>query len=192
MFPYIILNTNLLFFNSVMSVKQILEFAKSLVGKPYSGWSENKNTLGGKAPFWVCESKPPPIQHINSLCCTGLINLIYRYLGKQIPGINIENFLYPGGTWVWFDTLKKNKKLSALDTKKSYPIGTLLLRNYKDFMDQGHVAIICEECGENVLESKLIHSYYGKGVAIELVADSFNWFNGNYYTHVCLPNNWLL
>ena len=99
--------------------------------------------------------------------------------------------------------MKKKKRLKKFDYKKSYPTGTLLLRDYNP-IDSGHVAIIYEENKQGVLFSKLLHSVgwldgtNKRGVKIdESVGKShFYQYNGStntgHYTHVCLPQNWLL
>lgn len=71
--------------------------------------------------------------------------------------------------------------------------------------DQGHVAVIIDECGFNVLDQNIIHAY-----AIDDYASSVNkknvgttgitnfryshYFSSGtgYYTHVCEPDKWLL
>lgn len=190
-----------------MNTEKALEFASSLVGTPYGWWTEGQTLWGGLAPFWVANVPPPSPEIIKcrSTNCTGLINLIYRYIDKPIPGTERgEEYDFPGGTWIWFHTLEERRALQDFDPNKLYPKGTLLLRDYTSEYDQGHVAVIYEACGTSVLESRLIHSYpdeinpvagiqVSPGVTIDAqVADSHcNWMGGNYYTHVCLPDSWL-
>tara|TARA_B100001094_G_C18184610_1_gene802972 strand:+ start:2904 stop:3476 length:573 start_codon:yes stop_codon:yes gene_type:complete len=139
----------------------------------------------------------------NGINCVGLINIIRRCLNLEIPGLNESN--YAGGTYEWFKYLKKNKKLKKFNINKIYPNGTLLLRDYKNEFDQGHVAIIYESNKENILESKLLHAYANTGfnkfnnkhVEPGLTIDSelqisHNWFENGTYTHICLPENWLI
>ena len=108
-----------------------------------------------------------------------------------------------GGTGGWFEYLKKNKRLEKFNYKKSYPAGTLLLRDYNT-KDYGHVAIIFEENKKGVLFSSLIHSVGWndgsniKGVKIDASVGKSHFFqyngtsNTGHYTHICLPENWLL
>ena len=59
-----------------------------------------------------------------------MINLARRILGLEIPGMfkGQKPHKYAGGTKIWFLFLKNS--LEEFDFKKSYPKGTLLLRDY--------------------------------------------------------------
>ena len=50
----------------------------------------------------------------NGINCVGLLNIIRRTLGLEVPGV-IEEKKYSGGTYEWYKYLKKNKKLKKLD-----------------------------------------------------------------------------
>lgn len=137
--------------------------------------------------------------------CVGLINIIRRSLDLEIAGFGISN--YAGGTYEWYKYLKKNKKLEKINFKKSYPYGTLLIRKYKNEYDQGHLGIV-QECNHNetILDQKLLHAYAlenfdennpNKHIKPGLTIDnkvkiSHNWFDKGTYTHICLPENWLV
>ena len=136
--------------------------------------------------------------------CVGLINIIRRCLKLHIPGFETSN--YAGGTYEWFKYLKKNKKLKKFNIKKSYPTGTLLIRKYKNSYDQGHVAIVKEQDNSSILNQKLIHAYpdenadennstqhLSPGLTVDdSVSKSHSWYQEGTYTHVCLPENWLI
>ena len=191
------------------NVETALKYGKSLVGTPYLWWFANEkgddSTLHGGAPTYASNDPVPTLKHIreNGCSCTGLINLIRRKLRLPVPGIE-RNFKYSGGTWIWFHQLKKEKKLEPFDITQKYPKGTLLLRNYTNPNDQGHVAVVFSDNGDNILYEKLLHSYVNDpspvphakvspGVSIDKsIGKSHFWIDAGYYTHVCLPHNWLI
>ena len=81
-------------------------------------------------------------------------------------------------------------------------MGTLLLRNYRNKKDQGHLAIIIEHYPKDntkTLYSNIIHSYLetnGSGqIGITNLGQShFSLVNKNgtgYYEYAVLPQNWL-
>ena len=178
-------------------INKILKFGKSLVGtKRNESWKTYKVGTN-KGPWWISDEKLPSKAEIkkSGTDCGGLANLLRRYAGLSVNQLD--------GTGGYFDYLKKKKRLKKFDYKKSYPAGTLLLRDYNT-IDSGHVAIIYEENKQGVLFSKLLHSVgwadgiNKRGVRIdESVGKShFYQYNGStntgHYTHVCLPQNWLL
>jgi len=50
--------------------------------------------------------------------------------------------------------------LEPFDATKSYPVGSLLLRRYRDPVDQGHLALIYND-------GQLLHCYPVAGVTID-------------------------
>ena len=105
--------------NNNKLIKEALNFAKKLENFKYACWKPSIGfpTIDGP-PFWSVNEKVPDLKTIkdNGLCCTGLANLIRRYLGLQIPGhITLNNqkkrSKYTGTTGEWFIYLKKNKNL---------------------------------------------------------------------------------
>ena len=147
--------------------------------------------------------------------CTGLIHLMRRksglpyllvknnklYLNEASATKNSDIF---AGVGDWFSYLKKNKRLQKFDMNKSYPKGTLLLRNYNK-IDKGHLAVIYKENKKGVLFSSLVHSVgwvnndSGQKVNVIDACVGKNYFaqyngttNTGHYTHICLPENWLL
>lgn len=188
-------------------VKKALTFAKKLVGIKYKWWTPQTNMLEDGAPQWSVNKKNKELNKIDGTNCAGFINLIRRHLKLTIPGTEIKNYKYPGGTYIWFKTLYKKGLLEEFNPKKSYPAGTLLLRNFKNNYDQGHVAVIYKENKDNVFLSKIIHSfsdteynpkstYSLPGVTIEPLGRIFFFFkidknNKGYMTHICYPKYWL-
>ena len=183
---------------------EAINYIKSLVGTKYKFWHPNNNMLIDDGPFWACNNKAPDKNIVvNSSCsCTGVINLIYRKLGMKIPGVESKSE-YAGGTYEWFSYLTLNNMLEIFDINKKYPIGTLLIRNYQNEYDQGHVAVIISYGKLNVLYEKIIHSYtddiYNKeydalldpGISITILGQSHFITQDGYYTHVSLPDKWL-
>lgn len=189
----------------------VLNYANSLIGTKYKWWKVADNTLGNKGPFWASDEPLPTVCKIRSCSCscTGLINLMRRKLGLSVPGVLLGH-KYAGGISQWFLYLgdkslnNGNGKLETFDINVKYPIGTLLIRNYRDENDQGHVAVIFSEGKTNVLYEKIIHSYSDSpfssedklvepGIAVTLLGTS-HFYTADpkgYYTHACLPDDWL-
>ena len=187
-----------------------LKYAKSLIGIPYR-WYKKGEVISGDDKFWSTNLPPITAKQIKKedkcIVCTGLINLIRRYAGLSVPGLDGKlgkiSLKFPGTTWTWFRYLKKNKRLEEIDFNKKYPIGTLLISNYKSIEEQGHVAVIISNIGENVKEQEILHSYSNYcykdclnitnvGITgIQKINDEkiLDWFQ---VTHICLPENWIL
>ncbi|VVU94480.1 hypothetical protein CPAV1605_202 [seawater metagenome] len=183
-------------------INKALKYAKSMEDFQYACWKPSMGFPNEDGPpFWKFNAPVPDLNIIkkNGVCCTGLANLVRRYLGLQIPG-NVtlnkqKRSKYTGTTAEWFYYLKKNKRLEKIDFLKCYPKGTLLLQDYNP-KDQGHVAITINSSKKGVLFSKQIHAirdYCKKkkysSVVIEKLID---YPKHTRYTHVCLPENWLL
>jgi len=188
------------------TIDKILKYAKTLVGIKYKYWDPSMKDITDE-PMYATNDKVPSLKELKTktINCAGLINLMRRKAGLQIDGL-IEGkpiYLTPGGTYTWFDYLKKEGRLSEFDYKKNYPKGTLLLRKYSSPKEQGHLAIIYNTNKKGQMYANLLHSWtiegYVKnnktlpGVDVELtVAQSHFYKNDGYYTHVCLPTNWLI
>ena len=69
------------------AVNKAIRFAKKLNGIKYACW---KPSLGFKyeegPPFWKVNEKVPKLDEIkkHGLCCTGLANLVRRYLNYLV------------------------------------------------------------------------------------------------------------
>lgn len=187
------------------NINKALKYAKSLVGIKYKYWDPSMKDLEDE-PMFASNDKVPVLKDLKkkSINCSGLINLMRRKVGLQIAGLieGTTEYSVPGGTFAWFDYLQKEKRLKEFDYKKDYPAGTMLLRKYYSPKDQGHLAIIFNSHKKGTMYANLLHSWslegYVKnkitspGVDIELtVAQSHFHFDKGYYTHVCLPKDWL-
>jgi hypothetical protein len=156
-------------------IKDVMKFAKNLIGAPYI-WYTGGPLLPNNQ-FWSSNEKCPSIEEIRcegkSIVCTGLINLMRRYLGLGIPGLthsksaSLRKFYeehqffreFPGGTGTWWNYLEVNKRLEDIDLTKKYPIGTLLLSEWVDNnLDQGHVGVIYDSEGNTIKDQNFIHS----------------------------------
>ena len=138
-------------------VKTVLAFLKPFVGTRYKWWTPKTDMTLDRSPFWSVNDPVP--RDIDGIACTGLLNLVMRKLGMSIPGTERPGYRFPGGTWIWFHTLKKRGVLQRFDASFSYPAGTLLLAPHKNDHEQGHVAIIYKQDNANVYDSLIIHSY---------------------------------
>jgi len=183
-------------------IDKALKYAKSMEGFSYACW---KPSMGfpyeDGPPFWKVNEKVPDIKEIKKygLCCTGLANLVRRYLKLQVPGSvdlnNKKKSKYTGTTGEWFYYLKKNKRLEKIDFLRCYPKGTLLLQDYNP-KDQGHVAIMLSSSKKGLLFSKKIHAIRdqckNKKYSTVVVEKLIEYPRHTRYTHICLPENWLL
>ena len=155
--------------NDIGKMEEILEvinYTKTFINIPYRWWHE-KEEIQGNDKFWAENGKPISSQQIKKedkcIVCTGLINLVRRYLNLSIPGLDGKQgklgLKYPGTTYTWFRYLKRKKRLEEINFRKKYPIGTLLIANYINVNEQGHVAIITDSSGRNVKKQNIIHSF---------------------------------
>jgi hypothetical protein len=180
-------------------IETAIGYAIQIVGTPYEWWNPDKNMLDGNEPFWAENTPAPSVETVigKSCNCVGLINLMRRSINKPIHGV-YERYIYAGGTYVWFEYLYRQNLLDEFKFTKIYPRGTLLLRNYTDVVDQGHVAVILTE----ETNPEIIHCYsnvphqneynpYCSGVRIERLELSHKWIPTGYYTHACLSTDWL-
>jgi hypothetical protein len=67
---------------------------------------------------------------------------------------------YAGGMEAWYEYLKGCGVLEPFDSTKSYPVGSLLLRQYRDPVDQGHLALLYND-------GQLLHCYPVAGITID-------------------------
>jgi len=150
-------------------------------------------------PFWNTNTPPPSIDHVKKYgsCCTGLPNLVRRYLGLEIPG-NITGYkknICIGGTDAWFSYLKSKNMLQKIDINKDYPKGTLLLQNYNK-NDQGHLSITINSNIKGLQFSDIIHNINGtwnnKKYNSVVIEKFIEYPYKERYTHISLPENWLL
>tara|TARA_B100000424_G_scaffold47072_1_gene32707 strand:+ start:14517 stop:15443 length:927 start_codon:yes stop_codon:yes gene_type:complete len=188
-------------------IKKAITFIKNINGFPYVNYNKKTPPKKDGGPFWLSNDKVPSLSQIKKegVVCVGIANLCRRTMGLDIPG-KITNYKtksklaesWPGGTAAWFDYLLNTNRLQKIDLKKSYPIGTLLLQDFNT-KNQGHLAIVVSEKGDNVMNSHVIHAIrhntdVSKSKRVdEAILHSLNkyWYHER-FTHICLPENWLL
>jgi len=167
------------------AVTRALKYAKSLVGAPYTPWSNNGRKAGAAstpdAPFWASDTGPPPTEEVRArgANCAGFVNLIRRELGLPVPGVK-SGERYAGGTSVWWEHATSNGWLSPYNPAALYPPGTLLLRPFKDAKDQGHMAVQFDS-------KNIIHSTSDKpnnGVCIEPLRHGRSYFKATVAPHL--------
>jgi hypothetical protein len=176
-----------------MNTQIAISYALGLVGLPYKWYRKGEHITGYDKFYAVNEPAPDPSklhEEKKSIVCTGVCNLIRRHLNLLVP--------LPGTTDAWFIYLQKNDWLEQFDIRNSYPLGTLLLRNFSNIVnDQGHAAILLEN-------QKIIHAYADKeydesqpdeivgvcGIS-DLAYSHYYYDNVGYYTHICRPVHWL-
>ena len=173
-----------------------LEYGIKLIGLPYGYWTGGENQVG--PPMFAQNGPVPDKKEITSTNCAGLCNLILRSLGKEIP--YSEKTKTMGGTESYFDYYKNKSYEFCIENL--YPMGTLLMRDYRDINDQGHLGIIVETKGKQslVLQSHVDGEYLKSkkpGVnAMYTLEESHKSFknqdgSGCYYERVVLPEDWL-
>jgi hypothetical protein len=163
----------------------IERYIEKLVGTKYRWWREGDDVTGA-GPFYAKNDKPVDVAIVKEggCNCAGFLNLICRFTGVKIPGVE-EKIPMAGGTYVWFSYLNDRGLLEPFDADKIYPPGTIVLRDYVDPEDQGHIALI-------VSRGQLAHSDTENGIHVdESVLISHKWIESGYYTHVCLPEAFL-
>ena len=166
---------------------------QKLIGVNYKWWYDG-SIINGDGPFYYENGTLPSIDIIKreGINCAGFINLIIRFLDLKLPDEG-------GGTDGWFKKLKNENKLEKININKTYPKYTLLLRDYTNEQDQGHLAFTYNET--ILKDSKIIHAYSRNKINKNLnlpgvIIEDFNishkwWYNGT-YTHICPPKNWLI
>ncbi len=195
-------------------INKVIAYAKSLVNVPYR-WHREDDPIQPDDKFWADNGPVVTREQIDQedkcIVCTGLINLMRRFNGLSIPGLDgtlndIEGDKFPGTTGIWFAYLDRKDRLEPIDINRKYPKGTLVIRDFTDVEnDQGHVAVVIDEKGDNLLDQKIIHAYaklsyadskdkknVGKTGTMKFRSSHFYENDQGYYTHACLPENWLL
>lgn len=177
--------------NKNIAIEKGLKYAEKLVGIKYS--VSNKAPTKDSCPFWNRDGPVPSLEDIkkDGLACVGVTNLIRRHLGLKIPtDIGEWEDVFPGGSGAWFHYFKDKKRLQEIDYSKTYPKGTLLLQNWNP-KDMGHVAIVWTENKKGLSHSKILHGRHDgpKSVVIEPLDD---YTMKRRFTHVCLPEDWLI
>jgi len=163
------------------NIKNIIKYCSSLTGKPYVWWRGGIFTNKNIGPLWSCDDAPPDKKDIDTINCSGLINLGLRSIGLPLP---VAKDGSKGGTLAYQEYYEAVSE--KFDNKKVYPVGTLIGRRYnKKNNDQGHLAIIIEN--NHVLQS---NDPDGVNTTYTL-PESNEWHDGDYYTYIVMPQNWL-
>jgi len=125
-------------------IEKILEYAKKMDGIKYTWWTGSDK----EEDIFYC-NEIPSMEKLKEkgINCAGLINVMRMYSGVEIPEQKDKDVVR-GGTRFWYNYFNNLGKLEVFDYEKSYQLGTLLLRDYKDINDQGHMAVICEHSKE--------------------------------------------
>ena len=177
-------------------ISSFLYFMEHALGTKYLSW--DKEELNSMAYVSLPDNKIPTIKEIKKagITCVGLTNLLLHWCNLPIPGQGLD---WCGGTYQYFKYLNSTGRIIKMDEKKnSCPPGTLLIRNYTDNNDLGHVALVIDDCPDS--NTRIMHAYpfledknEGGTLCIEDLHKSDNWFNekGGYYTHFALPECWL-
>ena len=170
-----------------MNIINTIEYGLTLIGIPSDYWLGGKNQE--KSPMFAINGPSPKYNEIISLNCSGLVNLLLRFRGKELPHDKEGNL---GGT----DSYSKyySKKSLKFDINKVYPIGSLLIRKYRDIDDQGHLAVIIEEKGKTslLLQSHVEGEYFKStkpGVNANYTVEQSH--NLDFFELIVLPINWL-
>lgn len=167
------------------AIDDALAYARTLVGARYRWYLsgpilENDQFYACNEPYIPAEIILDPANDL-SLVCTGLINLMRRFVRQPIPGTpalplldDIPGYdlahdatLYPGTTGIWFHYLRQQDWLEDPDYDMEYPVGTLLIKCFESvYGDQGHVAIIVGYSGKVpcLANALILHAYAGSGI----------------------------
>ena len=164
--------------DNVSPVSAALAYGEALVGTPYGWWYGGP--LPGADPMFTDSGPAPDPWDVGSVNCSGLMNLLLRSVGADPIGGTAAYYANYYSVSEWFDP------------NTYYPPGTLLIRDYYDVYDQGHVAVV--DGSGAVLQS--YPNCYGcsyPGVDNSLSVWSTNAWGGyyNYFDLAVRPENWL-
>lgn len=164
-------------------IKQILRYGRGLLGIKYEWWKGGE--LPKDAPMWTRDEKLDTNLKIDSVNCSGLLNLMLRSINVPLPKSDFGGI---GGTMAYYDYFKSKNVTRVFDrtSTKVYPEGTLIGRRYKDVHDQGHVAVITlRENGVN----GVLQSIPDEGVTEKYTLKESD--SGEYYDYIVFPDDWL-
>jgi hypothetical protein len=178
------------------NIARALVFATLLVDAniKYVWWLKEVILGNDCGPFWAVNAPIPQMARVQQegICCTGVLNLIRRYLNLPVPGVR-EGDPMAGGTGAWEEFLAPS--LQPIDPTQEYPEGSILFRRFHSFEDQGHIAILLKG-------GRLLHSYVHDptpmpghvepGCVIDASwKSSHEWNQNGYYEFVAPPSAWL-
>jgi len=175
------------------TIVKTIDYAYTLIGTPYVLWKYNEEY------DFYCDIIPSTQEiNDNGVNCASFVNLLIQYAGRKIPENTFENSLR-GGTDFWFKYFNSKDMLTKFDYTIKYPLGTLFLRNYRNIVDQGHIAMLLEyyeKDSSKILYSKIIHAYCYKDIRqVGITTLGHSHFsiseNTGYYEYAILPIKWL-
>lgn len=162
-------------------IAAVLAYAQTFLGLPYGAWDGEEIPRDDTSPFYACAQGVRLPEHalvaVQGVSCTGLTNIMRRFCGLGAPGVYDELEMYPGGTGAWYQFLLPALRQFHDAESGDYPVGALLFRPYRNFEDQGHVAVVVEP-------GLVIHSFPEAGVAITPIL-------AGYYTGWVPAEAWL-
>lgn len=179
-----------------VNTRRALSYGIELIGTPYGYWGGEECETG--APMFAQNGGVLSKKEITSLNCAGLCNVMLRSIGKKLPICVEENSV--GGTEAYFDYY--SEKANDFSIHETYPMGSLLIRKFRNSDDQGHVAVLLEDGGKTarVLQSH-VDGKFGKSVlpgvnasyTLEQSHHAFLDKNGKgcTYEKIVLPADWL-
>ena len=151
-------------------------------GAPYLWWTGG-GTEDALYPFYVTNDPGNAYIREHGITCAGLINILqHRVVACDLartrgdsgdsdalipcipgqPSDEGDSGTYRGGVVAWTEHLRAQGVLEAFSYDRSYPVGTLFLREFRSVLDQGHVAVLTTQGGESTLHGEVIHAYaYG-------------------------------
>jgi hypothetical protein len=152
-----------------LQITNAIGYARNLLRIPYR-WHRDGDSIAPNDKFWASNDPAPSsidiLRQNKSIVCTGLTNLMRRFVGLPVPGLDGSlgqvGLDFPGTTGIWFMYLTQKDRLIPINPDAKYPRGTLFIRNFSDVeTDQGHVAVLLTSSPqyENVLDDYIIHSY---------------------------------
>lgn len=184
-------------------IRSMLLFARRLEGIKYKWLTGNEDESDD---VLYCIRVPPmEILDEKGINSAGLINILRNYVGCTYIPHSEDSHVQRGGIEYWYRYFEKKGSLKLFDYTKSYPLGTLFLRRYKSFNDQGHMAVLIEHYKNDerkTLYGKIIHAYvygdsynYNGKVGLTRVGRShfcMEMDNGEgYYEYAINPRDWL-
>ncbi|MCH9622046.1 MAG: hypothetical protein S4CHLAM20_14800 [Chlamydiia bacterium] len=163
---------------TVVDINQLLGIAREYKEIPYLLWISNVEDE--QACF--CTDRIYSKEELNKrgINCAAFINILYiRLFGLPAHGEQLYGIIW------WGATLRKRE---LFHPELDYPPGTLLFRRFRDWTDQGHLAMVTEG-------GMLIHSWPVSGVEEEVI-DEIHWcdrekFPNGYFEFTVKPGDWL-
>jgi len=175
-----------------VNIRSILDYANKLQGIPYGWWGGNE--IETESPMWAVDEPPPSESEITSCNCAGLVNLLLRRIGKPLPTNPFAKEHGKGGTAAYLSYYRDHLAVcEKFDIETKYPIGSLLIRGFRDIHDQVHLAVLLDGKG---VESRVLQSFAlgypstGPGINCNFTLEQSH--AGYFYEYVVLPENWLI